>query len=67
MYNADNMYRFLGQDGTDSDAQRFAEYLIDNGWELVENDGQYEAYKNDEGMTEQEWLDALADCFGTPL
>ena len=64
MYTADNMARMLGSDATDADASRFASYLISGGWELLENnDGQIEAWCNGQTMTEQEWQDALADCF----
>jgi len=63
MYNADNMHRFLGPDGTDNDAQRLAEFLTGNGWTLEMRDGQYVAFMGDEEMTEQEWQDALAECF----
>lgn len=63
MYNADNMYRFLGPDGTDDDAQRFAAYLIVAGWELTLEDEQYVAHKDGDEMTEQEWQDAMNDCF----
>lgn len=64
MYTADNMARMLGSDATDADASRFASYLISGGWELLENnDGQIEAWRNGQTMTEQEWQDALADCF----
>ena len=66
MYTADNMSRLLGYDATDADASRFAAYLIVQGWELLENkDGQIEAWRNGQAMTEQEWQDALADCFRT--
>lgn len=64
MYTADNMTRMLGNEATNEDAERFAAYLIAQGWELLENeDGQIEAWRNDNAMTEQEWQDALADCF----
>ncbi len=66
MYTADNMTRMLGSDATDADASRFASYLISGGWELLEDsDGQIEAWRNGQAMTEQEWQDALADCFRT--
>ena len=66
MYTADNMSRMLGSDATDADASRFASYLISGGWELLENsDDQIEAWRNGQAMTEQEWQDALADCFRT--
>ena len=66
MYTADNMSRLLGNEATNEDAERFAAYLIAQGWELLENeDGQIEAWRNDNTMTEQEWQEALADCFRT--
>lgn len=64
MYTADNMSLLLGNEATDEDAERFAAYLIVQGWELLENeDGQIEAWRNGQAMTEQEWQDALADGF----
>lgn len=64
MYTAENMTRMLGSDATDADAERFATYLLSHGWELFENgDGQIEAWRNGQAMTEQEWQDALSDCF----
>lgn len=66
MYTADNMSRLLGNEATNEDAERFAAYLIVQGWELLENeDGQIEAWRNGQAMTEQEWQDALADGFRT--
>ena len=56
MYNADTMHSFLGSEGTDEQAQIFARYLLNHGWELVENvDG--------EEMTELEWQATLLECF----
>ena len=64
MYTTDNMSRLLGNEATNEDAERFAAYLIAQGWELLENeDGQIEAWRNDDAMTEQEWQEALAACF----
>ena len=64
MYTADHMARLLGSDAPDADASRFASSLISGGWELRQNnDGQSEAWRNGQTMTEQEWQDALADCF----
>lgn len=65
MYNTDNMQQFLGSEGTDEQAQIFAMYLLNHGWELVENaDGLYSAYHADgEEMTEDEWQAALLECF----
>lgn len=64
MYTAEKMTRMLGYDATDADASRFAAYLISQGWELLENsDGQMEAWRDGQAMTEQEWQDALSDCF----
>lgn len=63
-YTTDNMSRLLGNAATNEDAERFADYLIAEGWELVENsDGQMEAFRDDEAMTEQEWQAALVECF----
>ena len=64
MYTADNMSRLLGNEATNEDAERFSAYLISQGWELLENsDGQMEAWRDGQAMTEQEWQDALSDCF----
>lgn len=66
MYTADNMSRLLGNEATNEDAERFAAYLIAQGWELLENsDSQVEAWRDGQAMTEQEWQDALSDCFRT--
>lgn len=63
-YTADNMSRLLGNLGTDIDANIFASYLLSKGWELEEDsDGQIEAFRGGEAMTEQEWQDELAGCF----
>lgn len=63
-YTADNMSRLLGNEATNEDVERFAAHLTARGWELVENsDGQVEAYRDDEAMTEQEWQEELAACF----
>lgn len=66
MYNTDNMQQFLGSEGTDEQAQIFAMYLLNHGWELVEkSDGLYRAYHTDgKEMTEMEWQDTLQNCFG---
>lgn len=64
MYNAENMGRFLGPDATDADAEKFASFLEANGWVLFENsEGQFEAYKGYEKMSEGEWQNALRACF----
>lgn len=65
MYNADTMHSFLGSEGTDEQAQLFAEYLLSHNWELVEDsEGQYVAYHADGSyMTESEWQEALMECF----
>lgn len=56
MYNADNMSLFLGNDVSDREAEQFAIFLENRGWELVLNsDGQYVAYRDGEEMTESEW------------
>lgn len=68
-YNSDNMYRFLGSDGTDDDATQMGEYLTNNGWnlEIPAGENQYHAYIEEGGecreMDEQEWQAALAECF----
>lgn len=65
-YTAENMNRLLGYEASNEDAVRFADYLSATGWELTENnDGQIEAWRDDQGMDEQEWQMALADCFKT--
>lgn len=64
-FTASNMRDLLGTEGFDRDAEVFADYLIRNGWSLDEgDDGQVRASKDGEDMTEIEWLDALAGCFG---
>lgn len=64
MYNAMNMTRFLGHDASDSDAQRMGEYLVAQGWELtLDNEGYFQAFRNDAEITENEWQNALAACF----
>ena len=63
-YTADNMARLLGNLATDADAERFASYLVSQGWELEEDsEGQVIAFRGGEAMTEQEWQDSLAGCF----
>ena len=63
-YTADNMTRLLGNLANDDDTERFASYLLSKGWELEEDsEGQVVAFKEGEEMTEQEWQEALADCF----
>ena len=63
-YTADNMSNMLGNEATNEDAERFAAYLIAQGWELLENsDGQMEAWRDDQEMGEQEWQAALGECF----
>lgn len=63
-YTAENMSRLLGSAADDHDAEQFATYLIAQGWELLENsDGQLEAWRDDEAMTEAEWQAALFECF----
>lgn len=63
-YTADNMSRLLGNVATNEDAERFAAHLTDQGWELIENsDGQLEAWRDGEAMTEEEWQEELSECF----
>ena len=68
-YTADNMARFLGSDCGDTDAEQFARYLINHGWtlEIPAGENEYHAYTEDGGewreMDEQEWQEALAECF----
>ena len=63
-YAADNMSRLIGNLSTDADAERFASYLAAQGWELEEaSDGQIEAFRGGEEMTEQQWQEELAECF----
>ena len=62
-YTAENMIDMLGNEATDEDAEKFAAYLISHGWDLSEVDGQSKASKDDEYMTEEEWLKALGECF----
>ena len=64
-FTAENMRDMLGAEGGNCDAELFSDYLIRNGWTLAAGeDGQVRATKNGEEMTETEWLDALAGCFG---
>lgn len=65
MYTAETMTHFLGSEATDADAETFARYLIEHGWILEKrDDGEYEAHsKAGEVMTEEEWLEALKNCF----
>lgn len=66
-YNAENMSGICGNDCTDEQANNFAEYLINQGWELhlyLEEHAsheQYYAHRDGEEMTETEWAEALAD------
>ena len=62
-FTAENMSRMLGEMASDTDAARFAEFLISRGWELELQDGQIVASRNDEYMTESEWQEALEDAF----
>lgn len=65
-YTAENMYRMLGSEATDSDAKAFATHLLANGWELEEDEeGLIEAYRNGERMSEVEWQEALHSCVWT--
>ena len=63
MYTAENMSRMLGNEATDTDAERFAAYLLEQGWQLYEDDGQIFASRNGKAMTEQEWQEAIADYY----
>lgn len=55
-YNADNMSLFLGSDVTDTEADAFAQFLENRGWDLLmDGDGLYRAYRDGEEMTESEW------------
>lgn len=65
-YNCDNMAGFLGNMATDAQAEKFADYLLAQGWELEFPRGcEYlEAYRNDEEMTEEELDCALDAVFG---
>ena len=62
-YTSENMSSFLGCYCTDEDAEKFAKYLLDDGWELVEIDGQFHAFKDEEEMAECQWYRALKFCF----
>ena len=60
-YTSDNMSRFLGSYANDQQAQAFGEFLETRGWQLIiGNDGQYVAYRYDEEMTEQQWMEELS-------
>lgn len=62
---AANMINLLGPDADDQDAEYFADYLTSHGWELFEReDGQINACRNGEVMTEEEWAEALEGAFG---
>ena len=62
-YTAENMIDLLGNEASDEDAEKFAAYLIKNGWDLNEVDGQIKPSKNDEYMTEEEWAKTIQECF----
>ena len=63
-HTAENMARFLGNQATDEEAQKFAAFLIGKGWTLENGeDGQLEAYKDGQKMTEQEWVKLSGLCF----
>lgn len=65
MYDAHNMYGFLGDQASDDDAQKFASFLNSQGWELIiGSDGLFSAYRDSEAMEEHEWQEALRACFG---
>lgn len=65
MYDAQNMFPFLGNLASDCDAQRWGEHLLARGWELdLGSEGYFRAYRDGAEMTEQEWQDELAACFG---
>ena len=62
-YTTSNMQNLLGNEASNIDAAIFAEYLSKNGWELDEIDGQIVPSKNGERMTEEQWQNALGECF----
>lgn len=64
-YTAENMIDLLGAEATDDDAEKFAAFLLSEGWSLDEVDGQIRASKDDELMTESEWSRALEECFNS--
>lgn len=62
-YTTSNMQNLLGNEASNIDAAIFAEYLSKKGWELDEIDGQIVPSKNGERMTEEQWQNALGECF----
>lgn len=68
-YTTDNMGRFLGSDSNNADAERLAAYLIGNGWtlEIPDGENEYHASIEENGewreMDDQEWQNALSECF----
>ena len=62
-YTNSNMRNLLGNEASNIDAAIFAEYLSKNGWELDETDGQITPSRDGDLMTEEEWQDAIGDCF----
>lgn len=69
-YTAENMGRFLGNESNDSEAEKLAAHLTANGWSLqiLEGENEYRAFVEEDGewreITEGEWQEALATCFG---
>ena len=62
-YTTSNMQNLLGNEASNIDAAIFAEYLSKNGWELDEIDGQIVPSRDGERMTEEQWQNALGECF----
>lgn len=48
-FNRDNMSHLLGSDCTDWEADNFAQYLQNKGWELLLSDNVFRAYNRNTG------------------
>lgn len=55
---------YLGDEGTIEDAERFADYLESQGWDWEDDSGEIAFVRGGEYMTDAEWQNALAKCFG---
>ena len=62
-YTASNMQNLLGNEASNIDAAIFAAFLSKNGWELDETDGQAVPSRDGERMTDEQWQNALGECF----
>ena len=63
-YTTSNMQNLLGNEASNIDAAIFAEFLSKKGWELDENEeGQVVPSRAGERMTDEQWQNALGECF----